>query len=222
MSTKTAKEIIASLPEDVNRVQVIDEFGKQRYRKLDEIADKDQLVLRPDGAPVTMSKVPGRPRKAPPPDLEPTNEAVADMLKVRDSKIKGDKLKHIVETNPESSMVLDLVLSSLAEEAASLGFERHRLESAGQFTSQVSLRRIGALKAIGDAWLKRKDQIASQGVDMESPAFGRLFKFIMETFKEALVEAGERPEMIETVFAKFSKKLDDDWQRDAIKKMTEV
>jgi len=85
----------------------------------------------------------------------------------------------------------------------------------------VSVRRIGALKAIGDSWLKRKDQIAAQGVDMDSPAFKRLFTFIMETFKDALTSAGERPEMIETVFAGLSKKLDSDWQREAVKRMTD-
>jgi hypothetical protein len=142
-------------------------------------------------------------------------------MKLRRQALSNDDLLEVVKANPESAFVLDYVMLGIAEEAAALGFERTEMERRGQPTSQVSVRRIGALKAIGDSWLKRKDQIASQGVDMDSPAFKRLFGYIMETFKESLVAAGERPEMIETVFAGLSKRLDADWQREAVKRMTD-
>lgn len=154
-------------------------------------------------------------------ELPPINDAVAEVMKLRRQALSNDDLLEVVKANPESAFVLDYVMLGIAEEAAALGFERTEMERRGQPTSQVSVRRIGALKAIGDSWLKRKDQIASQGVDMDSPAFKRLFGYIMETFKESLVAAGERPEMIETVFAGLSKRLDADWQREAVKRMTD-
>jgi len=218
LTPKDREALLAELPPEVTRIQVIDDQGKQRFRKRDELADSDTLVFNSSGDLVVMNGAPGRPQKA---ELAPINEAVAEVMKQRRVAMNDDDLLEVVKANPESAAVLDFVMVGIAEEAAALGFERQEMERRGQATSQVSVRRIGALKAIGDSWLKRKDQIAAQGVDMDSPAFKRLFTFIMETFKDALTSAGERPEMIETVFAGLSKKLDGDWQREAVKRMTE-
>lgn len=218
LNPKDRATLLAELPPEVLRIQVIDDHGKQRFRKRDELADTDTIVFNSEGAPVVMNGSPGRPAKT---ELQPINEAVGEVMKQRRQALNEDDLLEIVKANPESAAVLDFVMVGIAEEAAALGFERQEMERRGQPTSQVSVRRIGALKAIGDSWLKRKDQIAAQGVDMDSPAFKRLFSFIMQTFKEALLSAGERPEMIETVFASLSKKLDTDWQREAVKRMTD-
>jgi hypothetical protein len=218
LTPKDRETLLAELAPEVTRIQVIDEQGKQRFRKRDEIADSDTLVFNSSGDLVVMNGSPGRPQKT---ELQPINEAVGEVMKQRRASMNDDDLLEVVKANPESAAVLDFVMVGIAEEAAALGFERQEMERRGQPTSQVSVRRIGALKAIGDSWLKRKDQIAAQGVDMDSPAFKRLFSFIMETFKDALASAGERPEMIETVFAGLSKKLDSDWQREAVKRMTD-
>lgn len=218
LSTKDRNVLVAELPPEVTRIQVIDEQGKQRFRKREELADNDTIVFSSGGEPVVMQGSPGRPTKV---ELAPINEVVGEVMKQRKAALMEDDLLEVVKSNPESAAVLDFVMVGIAEEAAALGFERNEMERRGQPTSQVSVRRIGALKAIGDSWLKRKDQIASNGVDMDSPAFKRLFTYIMETFKDTLAAAGERPEMIETVFAGLSKKLDADWQREAVKRMTE-
>jgi hypothetical protein len=218
LTPKDRAALVAELPTEVTRIQVIDDQGKQRFRKREELADADIIVFNADGDPVVMTGSPGRPAKA---ELQPINEAVAEVMRQRKQAMHADDLLEVVRSNPESSFVLDYVMVGIAEEAAALGFEREEMERRGQPTSQVSVRRIGALKAIGDSWLKRKDQIAAQGVDMDSPAFKRLFAYIMETFKESLTSAGERPEMIETVFAGLSKRLDADWQREAVKRMTD-
>lgn len=218
LTPKDRATLVAELPVDVTRIQVIDDQGKQRFRKREELADTDTIVFNADGNPVVMTGAPGRPAKAEP---QPINDAVAEVMRLRKQAMNDDDLLEVVKAHPESAAVLDFVMVGIAEEAAALGFERVEMERRGQPTSQVSVRRIGALKAIGDSWLKRKDQIAAQGVDMDSPAFKRLFAYIMETFKDSLVAAGERPEMVETVFAGLSKRLDADWQREAVKRMTD-
>lgn len=213
--------ILAAIPADVSRVQVIDEFGRTKYRKLSEVADTDQILMDTHGNPITMSgKGPGRPKK---PDMQPINPRVAELMRAKDLYLHDDDLLDVVQKNPEASTVLDYVMVGLAEEASSLGFERGEAERNGQPTSQISMRRIGALKAVGDSWLKRKEQIAAGGVDLESTAFRKLFKFIMDTFRETLSEdAKVRDEMVETIFTSLSRRLDDDnWTREAIKKMTE-
>lgn len=215
---KTNTATLAALPADVTRVQVIDEFGRTKYKKPSDIGDSDQILVDSHGDPIVMQGKPGRKKK---PDMQPVNERVGDLIRAKELHLQEDDLLDVIQKNPEASTVLDYVMVGLAEEASSLGFERNEAERNGQPTSQISMRRINALKAVGDSWLKRKEQLAAGGVDMESPAFKRLFQFIMDTFRVALEDAKARPEMIETIFTSLSRKLDDDWQREATKRMSE-
>jgi len=125
------------------------------------------------------------------------------------------------EATPESAEVLNQVLLAIAEEAASIRFERQEAERNGEETSSLSMRRVMALKAIGDTWIKRKEQIQHAAVDMDSPSFQELFKFISETFSRAMTASGVRQELMDSVFAQFAKMLDDDWKREANSRMTE-
>ena len=119
--------------------------------------------------------------------------------------------------------MLHEVVRALGNEAASIGFERQEAERKGEATSQISMRRIGALKAMADTWLKRREQLVSRGVDMESPAFKTLFKYIMETMKSSMDTTGVRSELTETIFAKFGKTVDsDEWAAEAKNRMKNV
>lgn len=212
------KYLLSCVPTEATRVQVVDEFGKTKFKKPDEVADSDYIVTNNDGDPIVMIGAPGRKPKV---TLAPTNAAVAEVIRQKKRSLEEDDLLGTVSGNPEAPSVLDHVMRGLAEEAASLRFERDEAERGGKETSQISMRRVSALKAVGDSWLKRREQLNSIGVDMESFAFKRLFKYIADTFRVALEESGVRPEMIETIFASFSKKLTDEWQHEAIKRMTE-
>jgi hypothetical protein len=215
---QTNASILSSLPSGTTRVQVIDEFGKTRFKSPNDVADTDQIVIGSNGDPIVMSGRPGRKKK---PDLAPANDRVAEQIRAKEIHVEGDDLLDTIRQNPESDGVLDRVMEGLAEEAASLSFERREAERTGTPTSQISMRRINALKAVGDSYLKRKEIMSSGGVDMDSPAFKKLFTYIMDTFRDALIGAGSRPEMVETVFANLSKRLDEDWHKEATKKMTE-
>jgi hypothetical protein len=211
--------ILASLAPNVIRVQVTDEFGKVKYKKVADICDLDTISLNGAGQPVVMTGKPGRRAK---PVMQAANDKVAEMLRAKELAVDEDELLDVIKHNPEGSTVLDHVMAGMAEEAASLSFERTEAERKGESTSQISMRRINALKAVGDTWIKRKEQIANGGVDMDSPAFRRLFQFIMDTFRIVLEEdLNTRPEMIETTFTALARRLDDDWKRDATKKMSE-
>lgn len=210
--------ILATLPANVTRVQVSDEFGKIKFKQIADIQPADTILFNGSGSPVVMTGKPGRKTK---PVMKAANDNIAEMLRAKEQAVGDDELLDTIKHNPEGSTVLDFVMTGLAEEAASLAFERTEAERKGDSTSQISMRRINALKAVGDSWIKRKEQIASGGVDMDSPAFKRLFEFILDTFREALEEdVGARPEMIETIFTALSRRLDDDWTRDATKKMS--
>lgn len=124
-----------------------------------------------------------------------------------------------IKEDPESVDVLYHVMQGLAEEAEAMAHARIQLASQGKNTSNVSAKRVSALRAVGDTWLKRKEQIGSQGVDLNSSAFKRVFTFIMDTFRNSLMVSGVRAEQIEVIFAKLASKIDDDWMKEAQKKV---
>lgn len=209
--------LMALIPPEAERIQVMDEFGKLRWRRRDQIANSDAIQTDSDGVPICMAGKLGRPQKV---TIEPVNEKVGELVKKKKEFIEEDDLFATVSDNPEKSEVLDYVIKALAEETASLGFERTEAERKGEPTSQISLRRVNALKATADTWLKRREQLTANSIDLDSLAFKRLFKYITETFNEAMQDAGLRPELAESVFASFSKKVSDDaWDNEATKRM---
>lgn len=218
--TKPAQDRIALLkkvPEGSERIKVKDEFGKARYKDISELADKDFILTKADGSPIVMKKKPGRPQAI---TFDPANEQVKRQMERKAASLEADILLRKIREEPESADVLHMVMVGLGEEAASLAFERSEAERNGKETSQLSLRRVNALKAQCDTWLKRKDQVQARGVDLGSPGFKTVFRFIVETMQEAMLSSHCRPEMIETVFSKFSKVVSNDtWEAEAKARM---
>lgn len=224
MSSKQTREekkaLLLLCPEDALRVKVHDEFGKERYREIDSIRDTDVILTDKSGTPITMKGKPGRkfsPREAP-----IANEAVANSIRRKDASRENDVILNVTKANPESPDVLRGVMSELAEEAASLRFEREEAERNGNDTSNLSVRRARVLQAVGDTWLKRKAQLSTDSMDLDSPEFEAVFAFMIETFKKAMLDCNSRPEMIETIIAKFASMLDEEWKSEAKKRVREA
>jgi len=137
---------------------------------------------------------------------------------------KRDMVLRTTKKNSESSKVLDAVLIGLAEEATSIKFEKEEMERRGESTAQLSHRRIMALKAVSETWLKKRELTGGDGlIDLGSKEFQALFGFIMETFRIACDDAGARPELVDTIFARFAEAISDqDWVSDAKNRMEKV
>jgi hypothetical protein len=174
------------------------------------------------GSPGSPSSNPKNSPPPPPPSQNNTFNNLNQLQQRRVSKVGSDEVLDSTKKNPDSENVLTKVLVGLAEESASLAFEREEAERRGEPTSQISVRRVNALKAVGDTWIKKKEMLSSKSLDLESKAFKRVFGFIAETFRKACDEAGVRPEQAESVFASFGKMVDEpDWLADAKKSMEE-
>jgi len=213
-------KLLAKVPDGATRVQVKTEMGQIKYKEIADLADKDEIQTKKDGTPIVMLTKPGRKKDV---TLDPATPEVAEKIRRKNEIIDTDSILEVARDNPESPDVLQQILLALGEEAASIGFERQEAERQGQETSLISNRRIAALKAIGDTWLKRKEQISARGVDMESPAFKVLFEFIMNTFRGALEDSGLAGEMVETVFAKLASSLNDEgWEAEAKRRMKSI
>lgn len=214
-----------NFPPNATRVKVLDEKGKIVWRKRDDIKATDKPeVNNKTGEYYFMFGDPGKPKIKG--DPKPSNESRMTTKEVnsvrtrRDSYISKDGPLSAAKGNIDSDEVLSSVILGLAEESASLAFERIEAERRGDPTSQISLRRVNALKAVGDTWLKKKELVSSTSLDLESKSFKILFGHIAETFRIACDEAGLRPEMTESIFAIFGRLVDDDdWVREAKTKM---
>lgn len=185
------------------KVQVEDELGQVKWRDRGEVRDTDTILISSkDGTPNTMDSKPGRPPKV---EREPANELAERIMEEKQSALETDPLVRAVQHNPESPDVLQHVMVGISEEAASLKFERSEAERKGEPTSQISMRRVNALKAAGDAFLKRMDQIHNQGVDLDSPAFMTVMEFVGETLHTTMVrDCKMRPEEAQTIMTKLA------------------
>lgn len=229
---------MTAIDPNVARVKVVDDMGKIVWRKPDELRTTDQVMFHPTtGLPITMNNEPGRktkPASSPtstPSTAVPTVQQaqiamsstqlnIANQQLNKISTLMQDKILGNVMTNIESGDVLNSVIEGLAEESASLKFERTEAERKGENTSQLSIRRVNALKAVGDAWIKKKEMLSNQTIDMDSKAFKILFGFLAETFRRACDEAKVRPEMTESIFANFGKMIDaEEWMKEAKARM---
>ena len=153
-------------------------------------------------------------------DMMPaTNPVTAELIKIKAAQVQSDPILKIAGDQPESPEVLNQVILALVEESASLRFERMEAERNGRDASSFSMRRVNALKAVGDTWIKRREQITSQLIDLDSGAFQELFKFIVETFTRAMQSSGVRGEQSDTIVNAFSKMLDESWRSEANRRM---
>ena len=205
MANQRNKDIIGTLPPGVTRIRVKDEVGNIKWRNLEDVRDTDEIVLKTDGTPAVMGGAPGRKQKR---EREPRNEMVAKIMEERAEALLTDPLVRSVKADPESPDVLQQVMVGISEEAASLKFEREEAERKGDTTSQISMRRVNALKAAGDTFLKHREQIDAQGVDLDSRAFSAVMEFIGETMHTVLVrDCHQRPEEAQTIMTKFATML---------------
>lgn len=214
--------LLAALPPDVTRVQVKTAAGPVRWKPLADILNTDYIVINPaTGLPFTMKGKPGR--KVVTPVQGGNGPATVDVMaqiRKKKSALASDPIVRAASASPESPEVLTTVLLALADEAASLAHERKKAEEKNEPTSAISIRRVNALKAIGDAWLKRKEQIAESGIDFESPEFKAAFGFIAETFRGAMESSRLLPDVIETVFSKFGSVTNTkEWESEARNRM---
>lgn len=198
-----------------------DDSGRVLWRKPSDLKSSDRISYNPQtGEPIVMYGTPGKPSTQANPTIQAPplpNATVSSIRTRRKDVIETDEVLEVARKSPDSSDLLSRVIEGLAEESASLAFERAEAERRGESTAQISIKRVQALKAVGDTWLKKKEIISSKGVDLESPAFKIIFSHIAETFRKACDDSGLRPEMAESVFAEFGKLVDDpEWVKEAL------
>jgi len=214
----TTQQILATLPSDTTRVQVQNTMGKTKYKSPSEVLPSDTIQFNSAGDPIVMTSLPGRRPQAAP---QAINTATAAVVQHKEDSMKKDPLLRSVTDDPHSLEVLDGIITGISEEAASLHFERQEADRRGNETSKISLRRVNALKAAADVYLKRREQLSSGVVDLDGPAFEKVFLFIIETIRNSMTESGVPYEQVDALFSKVAKQFDAGWQAEARVRMAQ-
>lgn len=212
-------EILAKIPPTATRVQVLTVKGVVKYKEISDLADTDEIQTKDNGDPIVMYSKPGRKSKASTAQA-PVNAVVAEIVKRKKDAVAQDDIVRQIDTDPESSDLLVAVIRGLGEEQANLRFEIEEASREGKDSSTLSSKRIQALRATAETWLKRQDQMSNRAIDLESPAFQALFSFIMETMRSSMSACRLRDEVVDSVFAKFSSNIvGDEWKNEAKNRM---
>lgn len=217
------KDILANLPAGTQRVKVLDANGNERYVRPDAVDLQDHAILTLKGnpkAPIVMRSKPGRNKVKS--HLPVANPQVQEIEEAREDLVSGDRVVQSLRNDAEGDDAFTQMMKALSEEAAMIKFERLELQRQGrpEDIPKYAAQRARVLKSMADLWINRKKIASANMVDLDSPAFEALFVFILETFKDAMAQAGCREELIETTFTNLVKSVDADvWKEDAKRKM---
>lgn len=221
-------ELLEAIPEGAIRIRVKDESGKIRWRKIDNLVDRDLLNVDKNNVPYSMFNEIGR-KKVKHATLYPatrhpkTGVAITDVSRQKRIYHSRDPLLQSALEIQDQDMLAKAV-KELAVEASILGFERSRAETSnnGMAASQFSLRRMKAITGMVDVYLKRHEVFSGRTIDLNSPAFLRLFQFLVDTFEEVMAKASIPPDQIETARTELSKRIEDEtWISEAVQSMKE-
>lgn len=114
--------------------------------------------------------------------------------------IKQDSLLRGI-TNEEGVFdLLDIVLSEMAEESASLKYERIKKEFAEEATDRISLRRANILKMIADSLIQKRNLALNDFVNLRSPQWQVVFQHLMTKVKQTFIDLNYSSEQVELFF----------------------
>lgn len=126
----------------------------------------------------------------------------------REAAKKKDPLIKAIKTSPAQAESLDIVIEELADEIFSLKFERERLEGEEKDISNVSGKRVIAIKALIDTYLKKRELNGQQDLDFKSDQMKVVLQLIFTKMQEALKTLGYQKEAVQTFFQAFQKNME--------------
>ena len=106
----------------------------------------------------------------------------------------------------EANILLKLIRTEIAKEAAALHFQRIESEKFGKDTSQTSTRRIDALTKIANIELEIR-KLGPSSIDPSSEEFQKVFASWIEAIRDVAAETLS-PEQVDLFFNRLTSKLE--------------
>lgn len=114
--------------------------------------------------------------------------------------IKQDSLLQGIINEDGVFDLLDVVLAEMAEESASLKYERIKKEFNEESTDRISLRRANILKMIADSLIQKRNLALNDFVNLRSPQWQVVFSHLMTKVKQTLLDLNYSSEQVELFF----------------------
>jgi len=215
------KRLLKMIPLGVWGVKVQDENGDFCFRDLASVLTTDVIQVKKDGEPITMVNKPGRKAVE---KIEPQNAYAQALIQERDKSVTSNPIATSAQEDPDSLDVFNNLIKGMATGIAALEFEAEQAMRQGDSTVQILVKKMTAMRSTADLWIKRREQLSTRSIDMDSRAFKELFKFIMDTFRSALKISGIRQEKIENIFGNLSTLMNEEagWVEEAKNKMKDL
>jgi hypothetical protein len=122
--------------------------------------------------------------------------------------IKEDPLIKALINEQDTFGLLDVVLTELAEESASLKYERIKKEFDNEPTDRISLRRANILKIINDSIIQKRNLALNDLVNLRSPQWQIVFQELILKVRQTLGDLGYSSEQMELFFDKLQNNLE--------------
>jgi len=152
--------------------------------------------------------------------LEVTN-ANQLVLPSKDEVIKRDALLRGMLNDDGVFDLLDVVLAEMAEEGASLKYERIKKEFNDESTDRISLRRANILKMISDSLIQKRNLALNDLVNLRSPQWQIVFKQLMDRVQQTFLDLEYSSEQVELFFQKLQGNLEG-FEEDTEQKLKET
>lgn len=198
------------------RIRVTEGTGlKERWRMIKDLKPDDKIHINPKTTlPYIQREKGGRREKRPfpQPSENPKWKDIPALKRRKDAAIANDPLVRAIFKNPDDPDVLDILMHSLAQEAAALKFDRDEMEKNNpdlESSSALSVKRIGSLQKIAESWLRRKEALSKNHIDLNGAPFQAVFELIISTFVDAMRSAGVHDNIVDDVMRKASTSFDD-------------
>jgi len=104
--------------------------------------------------------------------------------------------------------LLDVVLAEMAEESASLKYERLKKEFEDKDTDRLSLRRSNILKMISDSLVQKRNLALNDFVNLRSPQWQVVFAQLMEKVRRTFLNLNYSSEQMELFFQELQTNLE--------------
>jgi len=104
--------------------------------------------------------------------------------------------------------LLDICLAELAEESASLKYERIKKELKDEDTDRISLRRANILKMVSDSLVQKRNLALNDFINLRSPQWQVVFNQLMSRIKQTFIDLRYSTEELELFFQKLQNNLE--------------
>lgn len=153
----------------------------------------------------------GRPRRHAMTEEETLNKSVN---RDRKKHVASDPITNLIRTGASQSEVFDAILIEMANEVASLGFDKTIAASKGRDTVAYASKRISALKGLAEGWTKRMESNSQGKIDLSSKPIQRLYEFFAKKIITTCQELGYTEDETKVFVARLSEVMEN-WEEEA-------